>query len=63
MQIKAFVVRIWRDECGAMRGQVTDPQTLQRVPFRDSAELWQLIQTITHDETKKPNKRQGELDE
>ncbi len=43
MQMKALVLRIWRDEHGALRGQLSDPQTLERAPFSDSAELWQLI--------------------
>jgi len=43
MTRRAFVVRIWLNNEGAISGQVSDPLTDWRHPFQDSAQLWELM--------------------
>lgn len=37
--MKAFVVRIWQDDTGQLRGHVSDPLTQERILFRSWREL------------------------
>ncbi len=46
MARRAFVVRIWLNEEGAIRGQISDPLTDWRHPFQDSAQLWGLMRSF-----------------
>jgi hypothetical protein len=43
MQLKAYIVRIWRDEDGQFRGHVSNPLTEDRVTFRSWSELRQIL--------------------
>ncbi len=43
MTRRSLVVRIWLDDEGALRGQVSDPLTDWRRPFQTPAELWALM--------------------
>lgn len=40
---RSFIVRIWRTDSGDVIGQISDPEEGVRRPFRDVAELWQLL--------------------
>lgn len=41
--MKAYIVRIWKDEAGEPRGHVSDPLTHERVLFRNWSELQQIL--------------------
>ena len=43
--MKAYIVRIQKDGKGNFGGHVSDPETQQRMPFRNAEELWQLLCT------------------
>lgn len=41
--MKAYIVRIWQDETGRLRGHVSDPRTEERILFRNWRELKQIL--------------------
>ncbi|MFW6098035.1 MAG: hypothetical protein ACOC9Z_08155 [Chloroflexota bacterium] len=41
--MKAYIVRIWKDDTGEPRGHVSDPLTQERVRFRNWRELQQIL--------------------
>lgn len=43
MKMKAYIVRIWREERCRFRGHVSNPLTQARVTFRDWNELRQIL--------------------
>ena len=43
MTQRSLVLRIWADNSGTVQGQLIDPLTSRRQPFRDAADLWGLL--------------------
>ncbi|MCP4415221.1 MAG: hypothetical protein GY805_01270 [Chloroflexi bacterium] len=46
MKRSALVVRIWLDDNGRLQGQVSDPLSDWKRPFRESSDLWTLLHTF-----------------
>jgi hypothetical protein len=46
MNRRSFVVRVWLDEDGVMRGQISDPLTDWRRPFQEPAQLWAFMKSF-----------------
>ncbi|MEM7343142.1 MAG: hypothetical protein AAF485_02785, partial [Chloroflexota bacterium] len=43
MRLQSLILRIWRDESGQLKGQLSDPLREWRQPFHNSGELLALI--------------------
>jgi len=46
MKHRSFIVRVWKDVQGRLRGQISDPFSEQRQTFQSAAELWAHIERL-----------------